>query len=253
MGETPMSRLYPMIIKSARILKEVIYTKYKTEEYADSVNLIQYFDPYGKTEDEKFEKILKTIRDRMDVTFDNRLGTLVMQLQMEETQLAADVANEITSQLDIFTRIKRKTNATLQREFIEQRLTQVQKSLSAAEDSVWQFRETNRRILDSPQLLILQARLDREVQVQTVIFIELKKQIEIAKIEEIKDIPLINVLDAARVPVIKTSPHRLIILILTLIISTVISSIWIGLEFTKLLKELILRFRSFLRSAAASQ
>jgi uncharacterized protein involved in exopolysaccharide biosynthesis len=207
-GEAPVSKLYPMIIESARILREVIYSRYKTGAFSDSVNLIQYWRISGDSEAAKFEECLKTLRRRMAVTFDNRLGTLSLIVEMEEPQLAATVANNITSELDIYTRTKRRTSVTAQREFIEQRLSEVTTSLKASESVLKDFREKNRRVTDSPQLLLDQARLERDLQINSTIFIELKKQIEIAKIEEIKNIPVINVLDRARVPVKSSYPRR---------------------------------------------
>jgi uncharacterized protein involved in exopolysaccharide biosynthesis len=207
-GETPIARLYPLMVRSDRILREVIHKKYATPSGPDSVNLIQYWHFDGHPEEEAYELTLKTLRDRMDLTFDSRLLTLVLRVVMEEARLAADVANQVTAQLDIYTRTKRRTSVTAQREFIEKRLGETQGSLTASEDRLRSFREKNRRIIDSPMLLLEQARLEREFQINSTIFVELKKQVEIAKIEEIKNIPIINVLDLARVPISRSAPKR---------------------------------------------
>jgi uncharacterized protein involved in exopolysaccharide biosynthesis len=53
-----------------------------------------------------------------------------------------------------------------------------------------------------------QERLLRDVQVQSTVFVELKKQYELAKLEEIKNITIVNVLDPGRVPVKKERPKR---------------------------------------------
>lgn len=223
-GETPVSKLYPMIVKSERILKEVLYTQYKTKAFAREVNLIEYWDISGDSQNEILEKALKKIRNRMDVTFDMRLGTVSIEVDMEEPELAADVANRITAELDQYTRTKRTTNATLQREFIEQRLKDVEEALKKSEVVLKEFREKNRKVADSPQLMMEQERLAREVEINSTVFIELKKQLEIAKIEEIKNIPLINVLDPARPPAKKSYPVRSIIVLVTFFISFVLGT-----------------------------
>jgi uncharacterized protein involved in exopolysaccharide biosynthesis len=225
-GEAPVSKLYPMIIKSARILREVIYKKYSTKAYKDSVGLVQFWDISKGSDAGDFEAALKMLRERMDVTLDNKLGTLVLKVEMEEPRLAADVANSITYELDLYTRTKRRTSVTAQREFIEQRMEEVEKALRLAENALRDFREKNRRVLDSPQLLLTQGRLEREVQINSTVFIELKKQIEVAKIEEIKNIPFINILDEARVPVVKSSPHRLTAVLSAFVITIVIAIIF---------------------------
>jgi len=141
---------------------------------------------------------------------------------MEEPQLAADVANQITAELDDYTRTKRRTNATLQREFIEQRMKEVEEQLGRSEIALKEFRERNRRIMDSPQLMLEQERLARDVQINSTVFIELKKQLEIAKIEEIKNIPIINVLDVARPPVKKSYPKRAPVTLIAFVLSTIV-------------------------------
>ena len=221
-GEAPLTRLYPMIIRSDRILSGVIHSKYSVLSRPDSVDLIQCWHLDDRPKDEANDLALNTLRSRMDLTFDSRLLTLILRVNMEEARLAADVANQITAQLDMYTRTKRRTSATAQREFIEQRVVETQSSLSTAEDRLRTFREKNRRIADSPWLLLEQARLEREVQVNSTVFIELKKQFEIAKIEEIKNIPVANILDSAKVPISRSSPRRTATVLWTFSLSLVI-------------------------------
>ena len=223
-GDSPVSKLYPMIIKSARILREVIYTRYLVSEKGDSVDLIRLWRIEGKDEADKFEHALSTLRDRMSIASDNRLGTLILSVEMEGPGLAADVANNITTELDLYTRTRRRTNVTAQREFIEQRLQEVEVSLRTAENTLRGFRDKNRRLVDSPQLLLEQGRLERDVQINSTIFIELKKQVEVSKIEEIKNLPMINVLDSARVPTEKSSPKRRRIVTVVLVLSSLLAS-----------------------------
>jgi len=61
---------------------------------------------------------------------------------------------------------------------------------------------------DAPELGLQYARLMRELKIQETIFELLKQQYEQAKIQEMKDTPTIQVLDAARPPEKKSRPHR---------------------------------------------
>ena len=55
-GEGAPTEIYQNLLTSETVLEPVIYAKYKTEEYKDSVNLIQYFlkDDTEKIMNEKF-------------------------------------------------------------------------------------------------------------------------------------------------------------------------------------------------------
>jgi uncharacterized protein involved in exopolysaccharide biosynthesis len=56
--------------------------------------------------------------------------------------------------------------------------------------------------------MLKQERLLRDVEIKNTIDMELVKQAEIAKIEEIKQISTINILDEGRAPVKKERPRR---------------------------------------------
>ncbi len=43
-GEVSATEIYQNLISSETVLQNVIYAKYKTEEFSDSVNLIKYFE-----------------------------------------------------------------------------------------------------------------------------------------------------------------------------------------------------------------
>ena len=60
----------------------------------------------------------------------------------------------------------------------------------------------------SPQILLEQERFIRDVQINATVYTELRKQFELVKIEEVKNIPVINVMDSARPPAKKDKPKR---------------------------------------------
>ncbi len=203
-----ISRLYPIILASETVLRPVILAKYKTTHYSDSVDLIQYFELAKKTREENIDKALRELAARMTTTYETKTSTVVATIEMEEPQLAADVLNEIIGQLDLFMRLKRINTATEQGKWISSRLTEVDKELRSTEEALKNFSERNRRVADSPELLLMQNRMLREIKVKSTIYEELKKQYELAKIDEIKNISIVNVLDGARAPVRKEHPKR---------------------------------------------
>ena len=149
---------------------------------------------------------------------DAKTGVITISISTPEPQLAADILNEVSSELDKFIRNKRTTSASNQRKFVEDRLAEVKEDLTKAENRLKEFREKNRQVL-SPQILLEQERLIRDVQINASIYTELRKQYEIVKIEEVKNIPVINVLDAARAPARKDKPKRATIVLSVFLLS----------------------------------
>jgi uncharacterized protein involved in exopolysaccharide biosynthesis len=92
--------------------------------------------------------------------------------------------------------------------YIEQRVSQINDSLSIAENALKDFLSNNRVTTQSPQLILEQSRLNRQIQIYQTIVIELIRQLEIARIDEIRDAPIINVQEWAGVPIVKAGPKR---------------------------------------------
>jgi uncharacterized protein involved in exopolysaccharide biosynthesis len=220
-GEGSIVKLYPTILKSESVLRSVIYAKYQTKEFSDSVNLIQYWRIKDKNPERDYEVALQNLRAGLDVAMDLKTAVLTMSIETSEPQLSADILNTVISAMEKFIRIKRNTNASEQRKWIEARLIEVKEDLSKAENILKNFREKNRSISGSPQLLLDQERLVREVQINATMYTELKKQYELVKIEEIRTTPIINVMDYARAAASKERPKRRNIVLVWLMLAFV--------------------------------
>jgi len=67
--------------------------------------------------------------------------------------------------------------------------------------------------------LLEQERFIREVQINSTLYTELKRQYELAKIEEIKNIPIVNIMDSGRPAAKKEKPKRSIIVLTSFFLS----------------------------------
>jgi uncharacterized protein involved in exopolysaccharide biosynthesis len=226
-GEVSLAKLYPTIIKSEAVLQNVIYARYQTRKFNKPVNLVEFWEIEGKTREQEYEAALKTLRDELEVSLDNRTNVVTISILTREPQLSADIVNNVTKELDRFIRTKRTTNASEQRKWIEDRLVEVKADLEKSENRLKEFREKNRRVADSPQLLLEQERLIREVTINSTIYTELKKQQEIVKIEEIKNIPIINVMDDGRAAARKEKPKRATIVLVSVFLSVAASMVYV--------------------------
>jgi uncharacterized protein involved in exopolysaccharide biosynthesis len=220
-GEGSIAKLYPTILKSESVLKNVIYSKYKTKKYADSIDLIHYWQIKDKSPEREYEVALSELRNALEVAIDIKLNVVSLSIETEDPQLSADILNKVIFMLDKFIRTQRNSNASEQRKWIEVRLSEVKEDLSNAENKLKEFREKNRMVIGSPQLLLEQERYMREVQINATMYVELKKQFELVKIEEIRTTPIISVMDYARPAAKKERPKKGNIILLSFIISII--------------------------------
>lgn len=219
-----LTKLYPAIVKSDAVLRPVIYHKYSSEKRGDSLDLITLWELDGTKPEISFEKAFIGLSNDLEVSMDTKLQILTLKLTESEPKLTADILNQVVFELDRFIRTKRNTTASQQRKFVEARLAEVKSDLTKSEDMLQAFRERNRQILGSPQLILEQERLLRDVNINAALSMELRKQFELAKIEEIKNVPIISVMDRAIPATKRASPKRSIFVFIGLILGALAAS-----------------------------
>lgn len=227
-GEGAPTDIYQNLIYSETVLENVIYHKYNTEKYDQPVDLYQYFledDTLSYSKRKNFLRLYKSFTESIVKSNVERMTRiLTITVTMPESQLASDVANQIAESLDLFVRTKRKTYASEQKFYLEKRTVQLKDSLAYVEERLRNFREQNRVVIQSPQLLLEQSRLMRDLEILNAVYIELNKQLEIAKIDDIRETPIVNIKEWAKDPVIKAGPKRVknfvILMFLTFLFSS---------------------------------
>lgn len=226
-GETSTD-IYQDLLSSETVLAPVVYNEYTTEKYDHKVNLVEYFNlksagwlPDSLQERYKLLQVMKNLTKKLRTEVDRETKILTLELRMPEGRLAADILNKIAESLDNYVRTQRKSHAVNQRIYIEKRLEQVKDSLRTAEETLANFRVHNRILDISPQLQLEQTRLTRAVEIQQTVYMELMRQIELAKIEEIRDTPILNIKEYSQNPIVPTSlGHRYQFAILVLFFLT---------------------------------
>lgn len=78
-----------------------------------------------------------------------------------------------------------------------------------------------------PLLGVRWADLYRQTKIEETVYELLTQQYELAKIEEAREIPAVKILDAADVPEKKSSPHRLALVAIGMLLAASASALWI--------------------------
>ena len=231
-GESTPAEVYDYLINNSEtILEPIITANYETKKYLDSVNLFQYFKidkdkslPSNLQQRAKLLDALDLLKSKITTNIGQFTKILTITVKMPESKLSADVANKMVASLDNYIKTKRKSYAIEQRKYLEKRLNQVKDSLTYSENSLKDFKEQNRIIGQSPELSLKQSRLLRGIEILNTVYIELSKQLELAKIEEVKDTPVINTEEPAYDSVYKAGPSRRTAFILIMLFSLFIST-----------------------------
>ena len=99
------------------------------------------------------------------------------------------------------------------RRFIEERLNNSKDQLSLSEEELTKFREKHPFAMDTPDLQLQRGRLIRNVEVNQQVYITLRQQYEMARIDELKEVPVINILDKGEIPAHKSSPNTSLVVL----------------------------------------
>ncbi len=205
-GRESLSSLFPYIVKSRQLGLQVL-----AQDFPDSDNqiktLLDRLVPADKDSLTRQKEALRKFQKRLLCRLDQKSGVTTISVRLSDPVLAASVANAVVAELDQFSRRARVSQARQNSVFISQRLERIGGQLEKAEVALKVFRQGNSRLNNSPQLRMEESRLARDVQLQTELFISLRSQMELARIEEERNLPLISVIDPAYEPDRQYSPH----------------------------------------------
>ena len=216
-GSSP-TEIYENILQSESVLGPVIRTKYMTEKYKDSINLVDYYEikpdddlPLDIRERKRLLKFLERFqKNNFKTAVDKQTMILSFMVKMPESKLCADITNNIAESLDIYVRTQRKSFASNQRIYLEKRTNEVFDSLTIAEEKLRNFQERNSGSTNVPRIALDLSRLNRNVSVLQGVYMDLTRQMELIKLDEIKDAPILNIQELVGDPIIKTGPLRTI-------------------------------------------
>jgi len=213
LGSESSPEFYAQLLKTREVIRPILIDSlFDSEKLGRKATLIEIYEIEGDNDLEVFEKGLEFFLDHMFLNVDNNTGILNLTLESIEPNLAADIANLLVIQLNKYNLKTRRSIAKEKFIFIEKRLEESESELLLSEDKLKIFLSKNRKF-NSPELLFEQGRLQRQLEISQQIYLTVRKEFELARIEEIRDTPVINVLDKAEPPFEKSRPKRTIIVI----------------------------------------
>ena len=211
----------PDLVKSKLIATSAINKKWKTQ-FGSSLNLLDLWsisDDYSRPIQpidslRIMELAIKKFHKHISVNEDQRTGLIRIKTTFRDPFVASQIANSIG--LDIQNYIQKENSAQSKKEkiFISDRLLIVKKELELAELNLKNFKERNRGYEDSPELFMMYSRLNRDVELKKEVFLTLQQQLELARIEEVRQSPILHILDLAVPASQKSSPNRIFFMII---------------------------------------
>lgn len=205
---------YTSVLSSAEVLDAVLATK-----RADGSLIRDHIRiPTNQAGEVAARRRLAAADVRLDSSTRTRTATtfpvLLIKASWGDAEMAADLANAFLDALADYDRRIRSSAAKERREFIGTQVEKTAESLKAAEDALRKFKEENRllilpdkvptgngnTVVVPPQLELRRDQLQREVSVQSELYLSLKKAFDQARIAELDEASGLVVIERASPP-----------------------------------------------------
>jgi uncharacterized protein involved in exopolysaccharide biosynthesis len=218
-------RVDAVILESREITDQVLVSMFHvpTSTPVDSATLLDILEIEGETLAVRLDRGQKRLREMRNVSVDNVIGVVRLAVESPSPALSADVANRFIELLKEFTARSRSELAGDRSHFIEGRMADAERALRLAEDQLRLFYESN-RVWESPELIVEEGRLRREVTLRQELHLTLSRSFEQARIEEVDDVVEIAIIDRASPPLLRSAPRRKRMVMIAMLLSGLLAT-----------------------------
>jgi uncharacterized protein involved in exopolysaccharide biosynthesis len=143
---------------------------------------------------------MRDLSRRFSAALSPKTGVIKMTVTTRSPALSKAIADTLFAALNEFNLRRRQTQAGEERRFVERRLAEARADVREAEERQRAFLATNRIYQTSPELILQHDRLQREVQFRQSLLTTLASSYEAARVDEIRDTPVISVVEPPEVP-----------------------------------------------------
>jgi uncharacterized protein involved in exopolysaccharide biosynthesis len=202
--------VYVELLQSPVLLEPIATDTLTVPELGNQrITLIDLLKVRGASRAERLERAEIALRNLITARELRSLNAVELTVRTHWPSVSATIARQLVDGVNKFNVSSRRTQASAEREFIEQRVEVAAAALRAAEDRLATFLQQN-RVTGSPELTLERDRLQRGVNLQQQLYTTLLQSREEARAREVRDTPVITVLEAPLTPVLPESRRTLL-------------------------------------------
>jgi tyrosine-protein kinase Etk/Wzc len=194
------------VLKSREVLTATLESKFRTPGEGERP-LLDILDVKGGTAAERMSRGVRDFGKAVTTKVDHSTGIVTLIVKAQSPQLAADIANRMLVILNSFNLERRQSQSREQARFTLERMTQAEAELRQAEAAQLRFLQANREFRGAPLLEFESSRLQRAVDLKQEVYVSLAKAYDEARISEVRDTPVITIIDSAVAPDRRSAPR----------------------------------------------
>ena len=208
--------ILPDLLQSRTFGEKLLKKKFYTEKFNKNLSLEKILNN-GKANIQKEKMVsnaLSELRKMISFNQNPQSSFSTIFVKTNEPEFSKKLAEAILLELELLNRFFKSQTVSEKLSFIENRIESVSDDLDKSEKILKVFNERNRQV-NSPSLKLEQNRLNQDLEIHRSIFLTLKQQYELAKIEEIQESSILQVLDQPQLPLLTANRNLKIGIILS--------------------------------------
>jgi uncharacterized protein involved in exopolysaccharide biosynthesis len=193
--------VYVELLRSRSLLETIASDTFSVAERGGGrVAMMDLLEIDAPTPARRMDQAVLELTDIVKADWDRQLGAVKLEVATPWPSVSLAIAEALLEEIARFNNETRKSQAAAERQFVEAQAADAERNLRSAEAALQSFRERN-RVVESPRLQLEGERLSRDVSLHQQLYTSLLQSREDARIREVRDTPVITVLEEPRLPI----------------------------------------------------
>lgn len=225
-NQSQSTDFYLRLLRARVLLEQIVADTLVVQEMGGkAVPFLDLFEIRAQTPQRREELGVNMLLRLIETLASKLTGVVELSVATRWPSVSLTIATALVNGVNDFNQRTRQGQAAAERRFIEGRLALADSELRASEDRLEHFLKTNRDFSSSPELMFQRDRLQRALVLQQQVFTSLTQAYEDVRIREVRDTPVITVIEPPEVSTLPKPRRRLVIGLLGLMLGGFVGSL----------------------------
>lgn len=204
-GQSP--DFYVSLLQQQSMLVRVVDARYSLRAAAQPQPLPDILLDEGGSPAERRRRAMDILNTHTTIALNAKIGLVRIVVSSDDPDLSKQIVDNYLRFVNESNRDILRQRATEEARFIDDRLAATRSELFAAEDRLQFFLQTNRELSNSSELVFQRDRLQRDVQLRQQIYSSLAQAYEQSRLDQVRDTPVITLVERPFAPQFPDSRH----------------------------------------------
>ena len=204
-GQSP--DFYVSLLQQGSMLERVVQSRYSLRGHIQPVSLVDILVDSSGSPAERKRSAINILKRETAISVNSKIGLVEIAVSTPDASLSKQMVDNYLRFVNEANRDILRQRAAEEARFIDDRLATTRAELFAAEDRLQSFLQTNREVSTSSELIFQRDRLQREVELRQQIYSSLAQAYEQSRLDQVRDTPVITLVEQPVAPQLPDSRH----------------------------------------------